>query len=728
MTRPPATTELGPEEWSRVNAVASRFESACREEGLAEPAAFLPPPGDPARLRILKELVKIDLEVRWRLGRGLPLEDYARRFPELGPADALSVGLIVEEYRARHLYGDRPPLEGYARRFPSRFEELRRRLGDDPAGHRDQTVIGTGVKTHPHVKLPGGEKPGAVTPYSDPDMNGPPHYKLLRKLGDGEFGEVFLAEAPGGHHVAVKRSKKQLDDEASQKEVNALQALREVRHIFLLKLDASWVDDGRLHIAMELAEDSLLDRFRQCQNQGQPGIARDELLRYFGEVAEALDYLHGHKLIHRDIKPANLMRLNGRAKVADFGLVRLLDSSDMAGKTVCGTPRYMAPEVWMGACVPESDQYSLACTYGEMRTGRPVFPGGAWEVMQRKMNSNWDLAGLPEPEREVLARAVAKEPEQRYPSCSAFVTALLEARETPPPPPAPPRFGRRAALALCVVAFCLACAAGFWRLSPPPTVLPTGFDAAPGAEKAPVAGKLYWTRIRTTRAGPPAEFVFIHPDERVPTPAFYMMCRKVSRAQFRTAAGDPAFKDLIERYRVAGDHPGGDWEKEWAPDRDDDGLPATSVTVTEAHCFAEWLGGDRGHLPSCEEWDKAGGGCDGAATPFDEARGGKPAIKLPRPLPVERPDAEQSMFGCYDMAGNVREWTRTLGRIGNSRDKVPLTRPAEQTDVVLVRGAAWHSTRPFRFLREDGRARDPELYPYTRPRTDTGFRVAIELP
>ena len=69
------------------------------------------------------------------------------------------------------------------------------------------------------------------------------------------------------------------------------------------------------------------------------------MIAYFREAAEALDYLHQMNVLHRDVKPANLLRLKGHAKVADFGLARVMEDK-MAAATFCGTPLYMAPEVW----------------------------------------------------------------------------------------------------------------------------------------------------------------------------------------------------------------------------------------------------------------------------------------------------------------------------------------------------------------------------------------------
>src|SRR5262249_8219382 len=157
-----------------------------------------------------------------------------------------------------------------------------------------------------------------------------------------------------------------VDDEASQRELQALELIRSLRHPFLLQTHRYWSLTDRVVMVMELADDSLSDWFKACKSEGKPGISGPELIAYLREAAEALDYMHSKGVLHRDIKPGNLLRLSRHAKVADFGLARLQESQVVTA-TFCGTPVYMAPEVWQGKISVHSDQYSLAATYFEMR-------------------------------------------------------------------------------------------------------------------------------------------------------------------------------------------------------------------------------------------------------------------------------------------------------------------------------------------------------------------------
>src|SRR5262249_52723742 len=200
-------------------------------------------------------------------------------------------------------------------------------------------------------------------------------YRLLRVIGRGGFCQVLRAEAPGGVEAAIKVIFRPSDHEDSKRELQALELIRGLRHPFLLATHAYWSLPDRLIIALELADGTLNDRLKECLAEGRTGIPPTELVRYFKEAAEAVDYLHSQHGLHRDIKPANMLLLNGHVKVADFGLVRLQENMRAMDATFCGTPQYMPPEVWDRKVCPASDQYSLATTYAELRLGCRPFSG-----------------------------------------------------------------------------------------------------------------------------------------------------------------------------------------------------------------------------------------------------------------------------------------------------------------------------------------------------------------
>src|SRR5262249_18036570 len=162
---------------------------------------------------------------------------------------------------------------------------------------------------------------------------------------------------------------------------NALSALQELSHPNLLPLRDCWVEPDLVVIAMELADGTLRQRFDWCRkNEELPGIPLHELLFYFRGAATALDYLHAKGKLHRDVKPDNLLLVNTEsppayAKVGDWGLLR--EAASVSGSmTTRGTPAYIAPETWNRSSLPQSDQFSLAVAYIEMRQGKRPFVAG----------------------------------------------------------------------------------------------------------------------------------------------------------------------------------------------------------------------------------------------------------------------------------------------------------------------------------------------------------------
>ncbi len=151
------------------------------------------------------------------------------------------------------------------------------------------------------------------------------------------------------------------------------------------------------------------------------------------EAAKGIDYLNEPHhpsaaggsvgVQHKDVKPQNLLLMGGSVKVADFGLAKLLEHTVIsAGGGL--TPLYAAPEFFNGQATRWSDQYCLAVSYCQLRGGRLPFEGSGAEVMAGHLTQLPNLAMLPECERPAVARALAKRPEERWPTCRAFVDFL----------------------------------------------------------------------------------------------------------------------------------------------------------------------------------------------------------------------------------------------------------------------------------------------------------------
>lgn len=168
------------------------------------------------------------------------------------------------------------------------------------------------------------------------------------------------------------------------------------------------------------ADENLRDRLVSCVQEGQMGLPIAELLRYVVEVANELDR---RTEPHGDIKPETIRLIGGRAVLTDT-MVESEPSGATTG-TITATPLYTAPELICGTLTARSDQYALACTYAELRTGHAPFRGtGVMEIMHAHKHSTPNLDGCAEAEQIVLSKALAKSPEQRYPTCSRWVEEL----------------------------------------------------------------------------------------------------------------------------------------------------------------------------------------------------------------------------------------------------------------------------------------------------------------
>jgi serine/threonine protein kinase len=261
-----------------------------------------------------------------------------------------------------------------------------------------------------------------------PDSEPIPGYRLLAPLGKGGFGEVWKCEAPGGLHKAIKfvyGELHALDTNApAEEELRAIQRVKVIRHPFLLSMERVERVGNELAIVMELADKGLGDVMADERSAGRVGIPREQLLSYLREAAEALDVLNKqHGLQHLDVKPQNLFLVSNHVKVGDFGLVSNLQAGELGLGAI--TPLYASPEVFQGSISAHSDQYSLAIVYQELLTGALPFTGkNSRMLMLQHAQQEPDLQPLPEGDRPVVARALSKDPRDRFSSCTELINAL----------------------------------------------------------------------------------------------------------------------------------------------------------------------------------------------------------------------------------------------------------------------------------------------------------------
>src|SRR5262249_58901124 len=154
--------------------------------------------------------------------------------------------LIYEEYRVRHMHGDKPPVTAYQERFPDDYEELKRLVQEQPM----PTIMQTNTPSAPPVPEQPGDKGTSGTQIGGLSMPGEVgrEFKKVTRLGSGGFGEVWRGEAPGGVPCAIKVVFRPIEHEAAQREMQSLELIKLLRHAFLLATQQFFLQEGKLHI------------------------------------------------------------------------------------------------------------------------------------------------------------------------------------------------------------------------------------------------------------------------------------------------------------------------------------------------------------------------------------------------------------------------------------------------------------------------------------------------
>ena len=291
-----------------------------------------------------------------------------------------------------------------------------------------------------------------------------PDYTLQHYLGCGRFGEVWSSLAPGRVRAALKII--QLEGQQGLKEYNSIQRIKNVQHPHLLPINALWLLDengevidtdqyegeqdtwtteelakenprpAMLVLAMPLSDKSLFEVLEQHRHAGLKGIPPEELLGYLEEVAKGLDFLNYSQLDdseigvqHCDIKPHNILLMGNSALICDFGLAHVLNDGGSSSAQIAVSPAYAAPECLRhNQPSSTSDQYSLAITYYELRTGElPFACDSAANVYDAHLQGNLNLKDISAAEQNVLHRATALDPSDRFPTTTGMVRVLRSA-------------------------------------------------------------------------------------------------------------------------------------------------------------------------------------------------------------------------------------------------------------------------------------------------------------
>jgi Tol biopolymer transport system component len=290
-------------------------------------------------------------------------------------------------------------------------------------------------------------------------------YRIERELGRGGMAFVYQAEDPDSpRQVAIKVLRPELSHLLGQRFLREIAVLSTLQHPYIVPLLHAGAHEGQLYFVMPLVRgESLRERLTR-ERQLPVGDA----LRIAREVADALAYAHREGVVHRDIKPENILLSGAHVQVADFGIAKAMLETGGESLTrtgvVIGTAEYMSPEQAAGerSLDGRSDVYSLGCVLFEMLAGRPPFTGPTAEsVIHQHMVARPVTLGqlgrvVPVALEEVVARALAKAPADRFPTADAFGAALdaapLERPRTRP--------GRRTAAVVAAAALATAGVSG----------------------------------------------------------------------------------------------------------------------------------------------------------------------------------------------------------------------------------------------------------------------------
>ena len=262
-------------------------------------------------------------------------------------------------------------------------------------------------------------------------------YRLLRLLGRGGMGEVWLAEDTQlRRQVAVKLLPTVFASDRNflQDFEREAQAAATLEHPHILPVhdfgEQQFAEDEVVTylITPYISGGSLRDRILGASGP----LPVDEALSYLRQAAEAIDFAHSQQVLHRDIKPANMLLQQRWLFLADFGIAKLLTSTTHRTRTHAGsgTPDYMAPEQARGRAEPASDRYSFAMTAYHLFTGRVPFTGDTpYSILLKQLSEQPTSPrqfnpALPEAVEQAILQGLSKSPEDRPPSCMALVHAL----------------------------------------------------------------------------------------------------------------------------------------------------------------------------------------------------------------------------------------------------------------------------------------------------------------